>query len=241
MGFLEDKVARDLAWAQDTERRHAEQVAGGDGVIRGNEVKKSQDEAQEAVIVRQAENARVDTTGYSGGIPGEKNFARPEWFQEEPLVLKLVETPPTVEKTVYELGSFEIGPRRGGPDVPMEIPFRGPPIGALMVFVGRTLLMTMPFDVGTGPVEMKRLYQVPRNSKAYVRIHTGRGTLQPGQSIATRPRSDIQPPGGSYGSGEPDWMNLPRDLNDLIGTGLRERFLWWFDTFMDEWGLFGKD
>lgn len=189
--------------------------------------------AHQAEAARASDEARIDQ--YSGGVPGDQNFTIP-WREE---VLEQVEVPPTVPRIQFEQTDYEIGPRRGTPDLPMNSPQRPPPLGALMVFMGKQLLMTMPFKVGEGPVQMERLYQIPKGSNAHVRIHTGRGTLVGGSAVETR---QLPPgPGGSYGDGFPEWGNLVRDLNDIIGQGLRARFFWWFDDFLDEWGLFGGD
>lgn len=135
-------------------------------------------------------------------------------------------------KVAYSgIQGYSLAPRPGTPNIPMSINLTTP-VGAFMVFVHGRLVMTMPY-VASGPLEMKRLFQMPKGSPAEVRIHTGVGTLQGGEAIQVR---RWLPPLGASDEGV-DWNNLPRDLNDVIGKGLQDRLLWWWDSIDDKWDL----
>lgn len=237
MGAFADRAAeRKVAYEERRADRDDEVKAFAESKKR----KKQQVEEHRAVVERQPPG------GKGAADRGDPNSVRGRTFKPTPAmttVLGRVKVGPTVKRVVYRQGDYETAPRAGSPDVPMQLPWEPPPLGALMVFGGKNLLMTMPYMIDDADeLEMKRLYQIPRNSNVHVRVHTGRGNVKPGQPIAAREQAPSGP-GGSYGRGisEIDWLNLPRDLNDIIATGLRERFFWWFDTFLDEWGLFGRD
>lgn len=239
MGFREDKANRDRDWREGRAERRSAQAEGKEANLRqikkANKRKAEQDTFKTAKYVRQAEPEQK-TTGKTRVTRGvARNVDIP--------IVALVSTEirPTVQRVVYERKDYGIGPRRGTPDVPMRLPWDAPPLGSLMVFNGAKLLMTMPYIVDQSrPVAMERLYQIPRNSKAYVKIHTGIGTLKGGQYVGLKPA-----PGGSYGGGEaedgPDWWDLPGDLNDAIGEALKDKFFWWWDDIEDGYGLFGGD
>lgn len=235
MGVFADRQAARDQVDYDAITAARDQEVADYAMSQSNSQRDTEEAARVATINIQNEAAVAGATSevYTGGVPGDQNFDRADWF---PTVLEEVEVMPEVPIIQYEQSSYSVSPEAAGPDVPMRLPHKPPPVGALMVFLGRQLLMTMPFKVGDGPLEMKRLFQIPKHSKAYVRIHTGRGTLLPGESIHLR---EFTPQSSGYGTGEPEWSEIPRNLNDALGTLMKEKFFWWF--YGDPLGLYGED
>lgn len=163
-------------------------------------MKKKADERLQTALRKQGEivvGRNMLTAGSAAIAPKEE----PTVVVVQPKAVAVVPDPP-----IFKLASFEIGPRASVVNVPMTFMFTKQVIGSLMIMDGRRLMMAISFQPGDHP-DLSRAWTVPRWSRLTLRAHTGRGTLEAGESVRTRgilpviPSDEFAQPGDSFWDG----------------------------------------
>ncbi len=222
----EERARRNAAFEKRSEARdrEVEQYAAS------KRSAKKEDQAYQSAKERQENALRrgvgAGTVGPIYGSTGERRPTDPR-LNAVPAPISVLTPKPVLqvpEQPIYELVSFELGPRPPTPNAPMTFMYTQPVIGSLMVMDGGRLMMAISFQPGDYP-DLSRAWTVPRWSRLTLRAHTGRGTLGGGESVGTiiTPFLPTIPP---------EFLPGP---NDSFWDGMRKGFEWAAPLVADAW------
>lgn len=213
------QAERDKRRAYKAERREANK-AEADAWEASKKEKRREDKSHRAGLENQGRMAGIERTVgraiYAPVDPGERYSPPPETVVLAP---KPVAVPPP--QPIFTLISHELPPRPTVPDAPMTFMFTKPAIGSLMVMERGRLMMAISFQPGDHP-DLSRAWTVPRWSNLTLRAHTGRGTVESGQSVGTQ-LLPVIPPGQYSQPGDSFW------------DGMRKGFEWAAPEIMEAW------